>query len=70
MSLEATDTASREKAVSEIIEKVGSIDLLINNAGAAPDVFAVEPVLNDFSKTIDTNITGRGIFHRTFTKPY
>ena len=58
VALEATDRQSSRQAVERILALTDGIDLLINNAGAAPDVFAVEPEYHAFTQTIDTNITG------------
>ena len=58
VALEATDRQSSRQAVERILTLTNGIDLLINNAGAAPDVFAVEPEYNAFTQTINTNITG------------
>lgn len=43
VALEANDNLSREQAAMSIRSLSTSIDLLVNNAGTAPDVFAVEP---------------------------
>lgn len=42
--------------------------MLINNAGAAPDVFAVEPEYDSFTLTINTNITGVVFFTEPLLK--
>ena len=58
IALEATDRQSSQQAVERILALTDGIDLLINNAGAAPDVFDVEPEYQAFTQTINTNITG------------
>ncbi|SEN40593.1 NAD(P)-dependent dehydrogenase, short-chain alcohol dehydrogenase family [Chitinophaga rupis] len=62
IALEATDRQSSQQAVERILTLTGGIDLLINNAGAAPDVFAVEPEYQSFTQTLNTNITGAVFF--------
>ncbi|GAB3641357.1 SDR family NAD(P)-dependent oxidoreductase [Spirosoma arcticum] len=56
--LEVTNEDSVQQAVSRIAELTDGIDLLVNNAGAAPDVFAVTPDMGAFTQTLATNITG------------
>lgn len=56
--LEATDEQSRTQAVAHIHSLTNGLDLLVNNAGTAPDVFAVEPAYAAFTQTLDTNVTG------------
>lgn len=41
------------------------IDLLINNAGAAPDVFELAPEFTAFTQTFATNVTGLVFFTET-----
>lgn len=56
--LEATNTTSIEQAVAQITQLTNGINLLINNAGTAPDVFAVIPEAGSFNQTMATNVTG------------
>ena len=56
--LEATDDQSRTQAAARIRSLTDGLDLLVNNAGTAPDVFAVEPAYAAFTQTLDTNVTG------------
>ncbi|OGX90041.1 SDR family NAD(P)-dependent oxidoreductase [Hymenobacter coccineus] len=59
VSLDVTSDASIELAVGRIAALApGGVDLLVNNAGAAPDVFAVAPDRAAFAQTLDTNVTG------------
>ncbi|SFD59649.1 NADP-dependent 3-hydroxy acid dehydrogenase YdfG [Chitinophaga sp. CF118] len=58
VALEVTDPLSIQRAVSKIKALANGIDLLVNNAGAAPDVFEVKPEYEAFTQTLDTNITG------------
>ncbi|KRD07339.1 hypothetical protein ASE21_17755 [Flavobacterium sp. Root901] len=55
--LEATSQESRDNAVNAILAITESIDLLVNNAGIAPDVFSIEPDFESFTATINTNVT-------------
>jgi len=62
IKLDVTDSESLKTAVEYIKNQTGQIDLLVNNAGAAPDVFAIEPEIEAFKITVDTNITGPVFF--------
>jgi len=62
VQLDVTDSQSLKNAVQYINNQTKKIDLFINNAGAAPDVFAIEPEADAFKLTIDTNITGSVFF--------
>jgi NAD(P)-dependent dehydrogenase (short-subunit alcohol dehydrogenase family) len=56
--LEASDKDSIQQAISRITVLTDKIDLLVNNAGTAPDVFEVNPEINAFNQTLATNVTG------------
>lgn len=68
VGMNVTDTASLEGARDKILEKYGSIDILINNAaindmfenpGLAKELSAFENYpLNAFKKSLDVNVTG------------
>lgn len=58
VALEVTDEPSRMQAAARIRNLTSGLDLLVNNAGTAPDVFAVEPEYASFTQTLDTNVTG------------
>jgi NAD(P)-dependent dehydrogenase (short-subunit alcohol dehydrogenase family) len=62
IALEVTDSLSILGAVDKIKTCTDGIDLLVNNAGAAPDVFEVKPEYHAFTQTLDTNITGTVFF--------
>lgn len=57
ISLQATNQESRNNAINTILEITDSIDLLVNNAGIAPDAFSNEPNYDSFTETINTNVT-------------
>ncbi|RZK31856.1 MAG: SDR family NAD(P)-dependent oxidoreductase [Hymenobacter sp.] len=58
LPLEATEEQSRAQVVARFRSLTDGLDLLVNNAGMAPDVFAVEPDYASFTQTLDTNVTG------------
>ena len=47
-----------EKFTKEAIEKLGSIDVLINNAGITRDMLLMRMKPEDFKKVIDVNLIG------------
>ena len=47
-----------EVFVKETVEKLGSIDVLINNAGITKDMLLMRMKKNDFCSVIDTNLVG------------
>jgi NAD(P)-dependent dehydrogenase (short-subunit alcohol dehydrogenase family) len=67
--LEATDEQSRTQAVAHIHSLTNGLELLVNNAGTAPDVFTVEPAYVAFTQTLDTNVTGV-VFFTELLLPY
>ncbi|GAA3933890.1 SDR family NAD(P)-dependent oxidoreductase [Chitinophaga oryziterrae] len=63
--LDITDRNSVNAATAEINTTAKKIDLLINNAGVAPDVFAEEPEIGAFMETFSTNVYGTVFFTET-----
>lgn len=47
-----------ERFVKETIEKLGSIDVLVNNAGITKDMLLMRMKQEDFKQVIDTNLVG------------
>ncbi|CAC9974033.1 SDR family NAD(P)-dependent oxidoreductase [Flavobacterium panici] len=68
ISLEATNQESRENAIKEILAITTDIDLLVNNAGIAPDAFSNQPDFDSFTETIDTNVTSVIFFTESLLK--
>lgn len=58
LSLDVTDELAVERVFSEILEKLGPVDILINNAGTgfATDLSTCK--LEQFRTLFDTNVTG------------
>ena len=60
-----TDEKSIERAVSEVINHYGRIDILISNAaGSAPDIPIEDITMEDWKKCMSTNIDGMFIIAR------
>lgn len=62
VSLDVTNEKSIVKANEIIRNKISGIDVLINNAGIAPDLDTIIPEINSFKDTFDTNVTGLVMF--------
>src|SRR5207237_847508 len=56
--LDITDSKGVADAIAEIHSAVENIDLLINNAGVAPDVFNENPEIATIIETFSTNVYG------------
>lgn len=59
--LEKCDVSKEEEVknmVSDIINKFGSIDVLVNNAGIAIDTLPFEKNIDDFRRVLDVNLIG------------
>ena len=52
------DSKSVQQAVSEIIEKLGSIDILVNNAGILRDASLLKMTDEQWNDVINVNLTG------------
>ena len=52
-----TDNAAVEAAFSEVEEKLGSVDILVSNAGITRDGLVLRMSDDDFTAVIDTNLT-------------
>ncbi|WP_461163998.1 SDR family oxidoreductase [Arthrobacter sp. R4-81] len=61
VELDVTDPGSVQRAVLEVIEEFGRIDVLVNNAGIAidgPEHVPSDPGFEKIRETLDTNLIG------------
>lgn len=58
ISTDVTDEESVEQLVDQTCEEFGGLDILVNNAGIAIGEPAEEKSLEDWDRTIETNLTG------------
>lgn len=61
---DVTDEAQVDKALAEIIERSGSIDVLFNNAGVCIHKSTLESSVEEFREVVDINLTGEFIMCR------
>lgn len=64
IQVDVSDQAAVDKAVEEIFDKYGRIDVLVNNAGVVRDGLLFSLEKEDWDRVIDTNLNG--VYH--FTK--
>ena len=55
---DVTDSASVDAAFSEIEEKLGSVEVVVANAGITRDTLLMRMSEEDFSDVLETNLTG------------
>jgi 3-oxoacyl-[acyl-carrier protein] reductase len=58
IKVDVTDFASTSAAAAQVIEKFGSIDILINNAGITRDASLMKMTPEQWKQVIDVNLTG------------
>ena len=63
LKVDVADHESVQNMVQAVIDRFGTIDILINNAGITKDAMLKKMEAEDFKKVIDVNLTG--IFHCT-----
>ncbi|PPR77912.1 MAG: Gluconate 5-dehydrogenase [Alphaproteobacteria bacterium MarineAlpha2_Bin1] len=57
-ALDVTDSKSINQVVNFIDENLGSVDVLINNAGITIENFILDMTLSDFDRIFSTNVRG------------
>ena len=63
ISGDVSDSADANRMVAEAIEALGSVDVLVNNAGITNDKLVLKMTEEDFEKVLKINLTGA--FHMT-----
>lgn len=68
LAFDVTDEAAVEKAFAQIKERIGTADILFNNAGININGAAVELNYSDWKRVLDVNINGVFLMARAFAK--
>ncbi len=63
------DESSVNELIKTVIEKSGSIDVLINNAGITQDGLLMRMKTEDWKKVLDLNLTGVFLCTRAVARP-
>lgn len=68
LQMNVSDEASVEAGVSQVLEKFGQIDGLVNNAGITKDGLLLRMKSSDFDAVINTNLRGTFLLTKAFLK--
>ena len=66
--LDVTDEAAVEKLVDEVTKKLGPIDGVVNSAGIARDIPALDTPVDVFRRILDVNVIGSFIVARAVAR--
>lgn len=69
ISGDVSDSADANRMVAEAIEALGSVDVLVNNAGITNDKLMLKMTEEDFEKVLKINLTGAFNMTQTVLKP-
>lgn len=68
LTVDVTDAAAVEAAVSKVLDKLGRIDILINNAGITQDGLIVRMDEGQWDRVLDINLKGTFLCTRAVSK--
>ena len=69
ISGDVSDFADAKRMVDQAIEELGSIDVLVNNAGITQDTLMLKMTEEDFEKVLKVNLTGAFNMTQSVLKP-
>lgn len=69
LQLNVADRAACEKAVEEVVQKAGKLELLVNNAGITRDGLLMRMKAEDWDAVIGVNLTGAFQLSQAALKP-
>jgi NAD(P)-dependent dehydrogenase (short-subunit alcohol dehydrogenase family) len=64
LSLDVTDEAAAEGAVAQVVQALGGLDGVVNSAGIAADIPALDTPVDLFRRIMEINVTGTFIVAR------
>lgn len=68
ITVDVQDERAVEQLFANVVDRYGRIDLLVNNAGYVDPVGVLETSLENWSKTLATNLTGAFLCTREFAR--
>lgn len=69
ISGDVSDFADAKRMVNQAIEELGSVDVLVNNAGITQDTLMLKMTEEDFEKVLKVNLTGAFNMTQSVLKP-
>ena len=69
ISGDVSDFADAKRMVDQAIEELGSVDVLVNNAGITQDTLMLKMTEEDFEKVLKVNLTGAFNMTQSVLKP-
>lgn len=69
ISGDVSDFADAKRMVDKAIEELGSVDVLVNNAGITQDTLMLKMTEEDFEKVLKVNLTGAFNMTQSVLKP-
>ena len=69
ISGDVSDFADAKRMVDQAIEELGSVDVLVNNAGITKDTLMLKMTEEDFEKVLKVNLTGAFNMTQSVLKP-
>lgn len=63
--LDLNDVADVERSLEDLVDRLGSLDVLVNNAGINRRAAAVEETLEAWTRVLDADLTGAWLCART-----
>ncbi len=69
ISVDVTDTASLERLPAQIVDRHGSLDIIVSNAGIARDQLLMRMKRDDWDAVIATNLTATFVLTQAAIRP-